>query len=130
MIQLGDIYLDNRGRYLRVDALATTSAACTVIARTVGCDRIAASNTATSMIIDRLKAMTKVDSAPEISPPDHHEIGINQRDQIIVIDGHPVPYAVTASGPRVKGGGDEWTVTVTLSTRAVRNLDSARQADQ
>ncbi|MGV9742829.1 hypothetical protein [Nocardia farcinica] len=118
----GSIWLDDRGRYLRVDALTDDHAQCTVIAKTVG-QRITRGGTTTGLRVDRLTAMTPVERAPELSPPDHAWIGIDRTNQILYLDGHPVLYHVGSSGPRIKhldGGG--LAVTVTLYATSVRDV--------
>ncbi|NEW49383.1 hypothetical protein GV792_04905 [Nocardia cyriacigeorgica] len=114
-IEPGQIWLDTRGRYLRVDEITDQGqAVMVVVAQLVG-DRVMAPMRAVSMDVAKVsKRMTLVDSAPQPTGPDIANLTIDYRDQTIVLGAGPVPYYVGSSGPRVRlldGGAALVTVT-------------------
>lgn len=120
------IWLDNRGRFLRVDAISDTGqAAMVVVAQKIG-DRIMAPMRAVSMDVAKVpKRMTLVDAAPAPTGPDIAALTIDCRDQTIVLGDGPVPYYVASSGPRVRFVDDTETaalVTVTFYAGRVRTI--------
>ncbi|PSR63966.1 MULTISPECIES: hypothetical protein [Nocardia] len=127
-IKPGDIFRDQRGRWLLVDTIVDQSAILTVVAQQIG-DRIVAPMRGTSMALDRLVKLDRVDTAPEPSGPDFAAIHIDRTNQTVRLgDGPELPYHIGSSGPRIKFADDRTaTVTITFRTGTVFEFEGARR---
>ncbi|WP_280470974.1 hypothetical protein [Nocardia cyriacigeorgica] len=118
-IRAGQIWRDQRNRYMHVDSVdrdhyGSVTATCTVIAKIVG-DRVTAPRNTIPMSAERLATFELVDTAPAPSGPDISEIAIDRERQIVTIDGTAHRYHVASSGPRITPGAVAGSAIVTVS---------------
>ncbi|MCC3311493.1 hypothetical protein [Nocardia africana] len=127
----GAIFRDNRGRWMRVDTIVDQSAILTVIAQQIG-DRIVAPMRDTSMALNRLAKLDRVDTAPEPSGPDFPAIHIDRTNQTVRFgDGPELPYHIGSAGPHIKFGDDgSATVSITFRTATVLEFYGADRATE
>lgn len=123
-VAVRQIWLDDRGRYLRVDEITDGGqAVMVVVAQRIG-DRVMAPMRAVSMDVAKVpKRMTLVDAAPEPTGPDIATASIDYTAQTIDLGAGPVPYYVGSSGPRVRftdDGDGSALITLTLYVGQIR----------
>ncbi len=124
----GQIWHDpTTARWLVVDRIVVPPSdgnagmvACTLIRQRINGRVIKPRRCSNQLWIQQLfNAWHLVDSAPDVSPPLIGEIVIHRDRQVIVVDGHEIPYDSSASGPQVYAAR---YVRVTLSADTVREI--------
>ena len=123
--QPGEVRVDDRGRYLRVDTVLDDSVVFTVIRQCRPLKRVVSPNRTGSL---KVRAFTKLAVVPAHKVPadtgaDLPALTIDYTHETVIFDGKPVPYAVSSSGPRIKQNDDgTHLVTVTFSVGELRSL--------
>ena len=123
-VKAGQIWRDDRDRWLRVDEATDGRAAMVVVAQQIG-DRVMSPMRAVSMRTEQVaRRMTLVESAPEATGPDLGTVTIDYPNQTIDLGAGPVPYYVGSSGPRVRfleSGTSHALVTVAFYVAVVHS---------